>query len=148
VTEHSPAAAQGTPPPSDDVAGHGAATVTLPASREAASLARRRLHEHAATRLTTEALDDALILTSELVTNAVLHGAPEITLSIRFEPAAMTVMVADAGPELPPSTVPTTGPDSVGGRGLMIVDAIATRWGITARTTGRGKIVWFELAPD
>jgi hypothetical protein len=43
-------------------------------------------------------LDDALILTSELVTNAIHHGRPAVTLAVQLEPSALTVVVTDTGP--------------------------------------------------
>ena len=52
-------------------------------------------------------LDDALILTSELVTNAIRHGRPAVTLAVQLEPSALTVVVTDTGPERPP-LVPRT----------------------------------------
>ena len=90
-------------------------------------------------------LDDALILTSELVTNAIRHGRPAVTLAIQLEPSALTVVVTDTGPERPPLVPSTPHPDSPIGRGLVIVDALATRWGVTPQPGSPGKAVWFVL---
>jgi anti-sigma regulatory factor (Ser/Thr protein kinase) len=57
-------------------------------------------------------LEDALILTSELVTNAIRHGRPAVTLAVHLEPSALTVVVTDTGPELPPLVPRSPHPDS------------------------------------
>lgn len=87
---------------------------------------------------------DAMLLTSELVTNAVLHTGAEFTLCAEFDPTvgSLRVEVADTSPSVPVVPSPA-GVSSVGGHGLRIVAAIARRWGVAV--TDSGKVVWFEL---
>jgi anti-sigma regulatory factor (Ser/Thr protein kinase) len=118
-------------------------TMILPPTLHAPSIARRHLRLIAA-RLPPGHLDPAVLVTSELVTNAVIHGQPDIALDIRLEPTALRVAVTDANPQLPPATIRPPRPESRGGRGLLIVEALATRWGITPLEQP-GKSVWFLL---
>jgi len=118
--------------------------ITLPHAAGAASIVRAYLRRQA-NLLHPPMLDDALILTSELVTNAIRHGRPAVTLAIHLEPSALTVVVTDTGPERRPLVPSAPHPDSPTGRGLVIVDALATRWGITPQSGSPGKAVWFAL---
>ena len=119
-------------------------TLSLPASLDAPALARLHLRQFRA-QLTPASWDDALILTSELVTNAVLHGQPEFTLKIDLEPPDLTIAVSDASSQLPPSKTDLPLPPATHGRGLAIVDSIATRWGVTLHVPGPGKDIWVLL---
>lgn len=97
-------------------------------------------------------VDDAVVLTSELVTNAVVHaGTRAEVLCLRTEDG-VRVEVADRYPEreLPlrhPGERPYADPDRENGRGLMLCAALATRWGV--EYTATHKHVWFRLdLPD
>ncbi|MFE9566485.1 SpoIIE family protein phosphatase [Streptomyces sp. NPDC006487] len=97
-------------------------------------------------------VDDAVVLTSELVTNAVVHaGTRAEVLCLRTEDG-VRVEVADRYPEreLPlqhPGDRPYADPDRENGRGLMLCAALATRWGV--EYTATHKHVWFRLdMPD
>ncbi|MFF3215095.1 SpoIIE family protein phosphatase [Streptomyces sp. NPDC002886] len=97
-------------------------------------------------------IDDAVVLTSELVTNAVVHaGTRAEVLCLRTEDG-VRVEVADRYPEreLPlqhPGDRPYADPDRENGRGLMLCAALATRWGV--EYTATHKHVWFRLdMPD
>jgi anti-sigma regulatory factor (Ser/Thr protein kinase) len=118
-------------------------TITLPAALRAPARARAWVAEHAAD-LAPSLLQDALLVISELVTNAVRHGRPEIVVSLRRTPQGLRVAVQDAGPALP-APARTTAPDVPSGRGLLIVEATATRWGVDPAWPGPGKTVWVEL---
>ena len=118
--------------------------ITLPHAAGAASIVRAYLRRQA-NRIHPPMLEDALILSSELVTNAVRHGRPAVTLAVHLEPSALTVVVTDTGPERRPLVPNTPHPDSPTGRGLVIVDALAPRWGITPQSGSPGKAVWFAL---
>ena len=88
-------------------------------------------------------LDDALLLVSEVVTNAVMHGGPPITLHVEFEGAAgLLVSVKDGEANQPTVEARTT--DALGGRGMVLVDAVADEWGV--ESLPEGKRVWFRLA--
>jgi len=89
-------------------------------------------------------LQDAMLLTSELVTNAVTHTEGTSELHASYDPVGgrLRVDVADESPTVP--TIRDVGPSTrVGGHGLQIVDTVASRWGTTLLPSG--KSVWFEL---
>ncbi|MFJ3672975.1 SpoIIE family protein phosphatase [Streptomyces sp. NPDC090106] len=92
-------------------------------------------------------VDDAVVLTSELVTNAVVHaGTAADVLCLRLEDG-VRVEVADRYPEreIPLQGHPATmgSPDREGGRGLQLCAALAGRWGVDYTPTH--KQVWFQL---
>ncbi|MFE0733126.1 ATP-binding protein [Streptomyces antibioticus] len=98
----------------------------------------------------TERLDDIRLCTSELATNAVLHGAPtggRILVRVELHAGVLRVEVHDAGNDTPVEREARS-TDS-GGRGLFLVSAIADHWGVEERR-GPGKCVWaaFHLGPD
>ena len=86
---------------------------------------------------------DAEMLTSEVVTNAVLHAGGLLVVELDDLRDGVLVVVEDPGAALPIQRSP--GPLDGGGRGLQIVDALASAWGV-ARMRGDGKYVWFRLA--
>lgn len=85
-------------------------------------------------------IDEALLGTSELVTNAVLHGTPPSTLNLFTTAGLFRVEVADANLRPPPTL--GTGGLAEGGRGLFLVAELATSWGWELRSSE--KVVWFE----
>jgi anti-sigma regulatory factor (Ser/Thr protein kinase) len=92
-------------------------------------------------------LEDAMLLTSELVTNSLRHAGLGVSdwveITVQRPPPTLRVTVCDPGigfapagdPRLPPPTQPT-------GRGLFIVSRVADRWGVSA---GERTCVWFEI---
>ena len=120
--------------------------LVLPSTAEAPGVARAYVAARAV-RLPMELIDDAMLLVSELVTNAVRHGSPRITLTVRNDPAGIGVGVTDHGQTLP--MLPQRQPNDpmTSGRGLLIVDALATAWGVISTDPPPGKTVWFELDP-
>ncbi|MGH3327225.1 MAG: ATP-binding protein [Streptomycetales bacterium] len=104
---------------------------------------RLKLWLHAGAR---DVLDDAELLVSELVTNAVLHANARPWQPVRVllwrAGAALRVEVHDPDPTPPVLMSATEGDES--GRGLLLVDTLADAWGVQARPDG--KSVWFELA--
>lgn len=88
-----------------------------------------------------ETKDRLAVITSELVTNAVLHARTTIRVSVTAAPGRIRVDVSDSSTR--PVVVKTYGRAAPTGRGLHVVGALADRWGID--TTGDGKTVWFEL---
>jgi anti-sigma regulatory factor (Ser/Thr protein kinase) len=95
-----------------------------------------------------EGVESALLVASELVTNAVRVAVPQgrlVEVRCCYETGAglLTLEVSDAGGGVPEACVP--GDDEIGGRGLLLVRALAGRWGVRARTGGVGKTVWAEL---
>ena len=126
--------------PPDAVGGR----LELPSTAEAAARARRHVAE-VATGWDPDELDDALLMTSELVTNAVHHGHGVVQLVVVADDDRVRVEVADANPA--PVRAPTAAPSSTteGGRGLFLVDSLASRWGWEPRSAPVAKAVWFEL---
>ncbi|HEY1634204.1 MAG TPA: ATP-binding protein [Acidimicrobiales bacterium] len=83
----------------------------------------------------------AVLLTSELVTNAIIHARTEVAVTMRAAGDGLRVVVLDESDEQPS---PRSEADELGGgRGLKLVDAVAASWGVAPQ--GRGKAVWFEL---
>jgi anti-anti-sigma factor len=95
-------------------------------------------------------LATGLLLTSELVTNAVLHPDDSedglIEVRITSYPDRLRVEVSDRGQGFDPDDRPERPPE-LGGRGLMVVDRLAARWGTAERSEGEERrfSVWYEL---
>ncbi len=110
--------------------------------------ARRYVASHCK-RVPADALDVVLLLTTELVTNAMWHGAGDAWLDIQVERDLVKVGVTDGGSGEVRIARDFRWPE--GGHGLRIVDALSDRWGVEPMTGTLGKRVWFELswtAPD
>ena len=93
--------------------------------------------------------EDAALCTAELAANAILHSRTSFTIAVRQIRQGVRVDVQDDRPDLTPVVVPTSlEPLDTGitGRGLMLVAAIAQRWGYF--TTDVAKTVWFELSGE
>lgn len=90
--------------------------------------------------------DDIQLGVSELVTNAVRHAGTDVVMTLRLD-GKLIVEVEDSDPELRHPAVPSTDPLATSGRGLQIVSAVSTDWGV--RSVPAGKVVWFALdLPD
>ncbi|UQX87065.1 ATP-binding protein [Jatrophihabitans telluris] len=122
--------------------GDWSATVPLPSDTSAAAFARLFLQERA-TGLPGDFLADAMLATSELVANAILHGRPAFWLFVRDLAAGIAIGVHDDGDSMPFSPVIEPRPDQMDGRGLRIVEALRSTWGV--QPTPTGKMVWFEM---
>ena len=115
----------------------------LPKQATSPTSARRYLVTSCA-GLPRDMVEVALLLTSELVTNAVKYGGENIVLTVRDEPDLFRVEVHDDGPRAP--RVIAAASHAVGGRGLQLVESLAHEWGTSARASGQdGKVVWFTL---
>jgi anti-sigma regulatory factor (Ser/Thr protein kinase) len=117
-------------------------TIELPPAPESPGSARdfvtgalRRGH------VAPETVDIARLLTSELVTNSVVHARTTVTVSVRVSERRVHVAVEDADPTMPDGGA--GGALETSGRGLTIVARLAHDWGIEPRTGG--KCVWFDL---
>jgi anti-sigma regulatory factor (Ser/Thr protein kinase) len=89
----------------------------------------------------------AVLLTSEVVTNAVVHASPyaadgRVGLVVDGDEGLARVEVTDGYRGLPVARAGRVG--RVSGRGIMLLDLLATRWGVTPG--GEGKTVWFEIS--
>jgi anti-sigma regulatory factor (Ser/Thr protein kinase) len=143
-------------------------TIQLPASARAAGAAREHVRRctrawnavSAATRAANEIMhvsadapsarpisDDctetAILLTSEMVTNALVHGESPVTVAVSWHGEQLRVEVHDRSRYLPTPWPVRMAPDDEAGRGLLLVDTLATDWGFY-RTPG-GKAVYFTL---
>ncbi|CAJ65038.1 MULTISPECIES: SpoIIE family protein phosphatase [Frankia] len=135
--------------------------ITLPPTPDSPRSARRFLLETLRGRLDDDLLDSALLLVTELVTNVVVHAGTAATVDVRQEGDGVRVGVADRHPvrigmarvkkvdvPRPPSAFPEEADFGIDGlredgRGLALVDALATSWGTEHRPGG--KTVWFRL---
>jgi anti-sigma regulatory factor (Ser/Thr protein kinase) len=87
----------------------------------------------------------AELLTSELVTNALIHTDDDAVLTATVGPGGLRVEVRDFVARRPRLHVPNAD-DGTHGRGLVLVQSLADAWGVSAH--GVGKSVWFELDSD
>jgi anti-sigma regulatory factor (Ser/Thr protein kinase) len=85
-------------------------------------------------------VEQAMLLTSELATNAVTHARTSFRLTVLLDDR-VTIEVWDASPELP--CVDSARVDDDRGRGLVLVEKLAASWGV--RREDHGKTVWFSL---
>jgi anti-sigma regulatory factor (Ser/Thr protein kinase) len=109
----------------------------LPRSPDSVRAARRLVGVHSAT-LGGQQREDAALMVSELVTNALQHGIGAITLRIDVDARAVRVEVADEGNV---AVSPTPAPGAHGGWGLRLVDQLADTWGVLEGSTR----VWFRI---
>jgi serine phosphatase RsbU (regulator of sigma subunit)/anti-sigma regulatory factor (Ser/Thr protein kinase) len=89
-------------------------------------------------------VEPAALLVSELVTNAVVHVGADIRLRVQRLPEGVRVTVFDGSPDTVAARRRAVPPESPSGRGLLIVDNVADRWGVEPSRSG--KQVWFELS--
>lgn len=121
------------------------ASLQLPPDHTAAAKARRFVsHTLQDWGLKGNPVADAELMVSELVTNVVLHLRARATVSVERCDGHVRVAVADPSTTLP--ALRNYEPDAVTGRGLLLVDRIADRWGVEQNR--RGKSVWFEVRVD
>ncbi|MEV4510900.1 SpoIIE family protein phosphatase [Dactylosporangium sp. NPDC049525] len=109
-------------------------TINASAARRLAADMLTAWHQH-------HALDDALLLLDELITNAIQHTAGDVTVELNLTDH-LEIAVIDSSNRAPARHNPA--PDSESGRGLGIVEQLATAWGTQALPAG-GKRVWFRL---
>jgi DNA-binding NarL/FixJ family response regulator len=88
-----------------------------------------------------DVLDVVNILVSELVTNAVKHALSDADVAVLLTPSAIRIEVSDGGSAMPNAKALIQ--EGTRGRGLAIVDAMASAWGVVPRP--QGKTVWFEV---
>ncbi|MGH9178392.1 MAG: ATP-binding SpoIIE family protein phosphatase [Acidimicrobiales bacterium] len=84
---------------------------------------------------------DVELLASELSTNAVRHADSTFTVIVRYDGAMVRVEVGDGSRAVPSRRAPEV--DDPGGRGIVLVEALSSKWGVTP--TLEGKRVWFEV---
>lgn len=114
--------------------------VELPRDASAPGRARCLIAQLGASALDGGELDRAKVVVSELVSNAVLHGQGKITLRASVDPDRLWIDVIDQGSGFE-RVVRELSFEDLHGRGLMIVDAETSRWGVHEGTTH----VWCEI---
>ena len=119
-------------------------TLTLPAAGRAAGQARQATRDALAAWRVAHLEDTAVLIVSELVTNAVRHARTgPLVLALRLEGAGawLRIEVHDADARVPRQRAPDGLDES--GFGLLLIEALAGKWGV--RQTASGKAVWAEL---
>ncbi|HMK12415.1 MAG TPA: ATP-binding protein [Acidimicrobiales bacterium] len=114
------------------------ANLHLPHSDRAPRLARAFVAESLHGWHLDELIEAASLVASEVVTNAVIHARSEADLVLEWTPTALRISVTDRGAGLERQASA-----SDGGRGLLIVEQISSRWG--AEPTSDGNRVWAEI---
>lgn len=121
----------------------GAVTVTVPLSADARSVreARHVLRDALLRSGAEELVEPATLVTSEIVTNALVHAGTEVELRVLSTADAVRVEVQDGGEHVP---VRRKYAETAGtGRGLQLVEELSDRWGVAHGSAG--KAVWFEI---
>jgi anti-sigma regulatory factor (Ser/Thr protein kinase) len=131
------------------MAGHGASPFgfRVEAESEAVPEARRKivaLVRDWDVPLPDDTLGDLELLSTELITNAVRHTDSSCAVAVRWTGVRVRVEVTDVSQARPHRR--HSSPEAEGGRGLLLVESLATRWG--SAPDPAGKTVWFELGPS
>ena len=118
--------------------------VQLPSTLAAARQEREVLRSSGCLTHQSHLRHEAELLVTELVTNAVAHGAPPVTLRVDCEgTTGVTISVSDGSPRPPRRR--HAAPGATSGRGVALVDLLSDHWGVDYEQTG--KVTWFQLRP-
>ena len=105
--------------------------------------ARRFVRDVLKTRLVDDGVVSTVeLLTSEVVTNAIIHARSGPLLAVEVGDNVVRVAVRDSSPELPVRRLAHL--DDLSGRGVVIVEELASAWGVELERSG-AKRVWFEV---
>lgn len=91
-----------------------------------------------------EATDEVMLVTSELVTNAVVHGSDPLEIHVEVDDCRLHLEVVDCGNEPPDPARIMPASAARGGRGLPLVDCLTDQWGACRDPRGR-TMVWADL---
>jgi anti-sigma regulatory factor (Ser/Thr protein kinase) len=117
-------------------------TLTVPGTVRSVRTARQLTAELCAEAgVSRELRDSAVLLTSELVTNAITHGRSDARLRVVVHADCVRVEVTDDNSRHP--VVRSQDADALDGRGLQMLEFVASAWGV--RDEAYGKTVWFEV---
>jgi len=117
--------------------------LALARSAQTGALARRTVRQLLdAARIDHETREVAVLLANELVTNAVEHGRGSAYLDAAVQDRAIRLEVTDSSPVLPRPNSEVSDLDERG-RGLLLIDALSSRWGVQPQQDG--KTVWCEV---
>jgi two-component sensor histidine kinase len=117
--------------------------LTLPPQPDSVKRARDRLRELLGSWADEQTRQAALVLLSELVTNAVRHAPGLLQVTVTLAKHRLFARVRDESPWPPRSRRP----DEHGGRGLELLHGLSDRWGVKDHP-GDGKTVWFEILAE
>ncbi|NAZ78188.1 ATP-binding protein [Kineococcus sp. T13] len=123
--------------------------VVLPPSPRSVGVARWLIAEWcapwvAASQVEEDTVESALLLASEVITNAVVHGDGMVRVSLsRVDGSSLRLEVSDDGGGMP--LIGAQRADAESGRGMAMVELLSTRWGTELGVGPLGKTVWFEL---
>ena len=109
---------------------------------EAVREGRRFVHRRAMELGAGDLADDAALVAAELLANAVQHGEPPVLVCARGDGESLSVEIRDASPRSP--VIPALSTSNMTGRGLALVDALSSEWGVRREPDG-GKTVWSVL---
>jgi anti-sigma regulatory factor (Ser/Thr protein kinase) len=123
------------------------AEMLLPMNVAAPGAARAFARASGCTDHATQILDAALLVISELVTNSVLYGQPQLLIALECELGSLRVRVRDGSSVVPRPR--RAGDADESGRGLALVEQLSDAWGVepVQDEYGSGKAVWFQLRP-
>ncbi len=116
-------------------------TLDLPPDPSSASWARHAAREHLAPSCPEDVVEKAALLVTELVTNAVLHAGTAIVVVVDHTPGRVVVRVCDDSDSR--LVLRAHEPTDATGRGLWLVEQLATAWGV--EQVPSGKEVWCEI---
>jgi anti-sigma regulatory factor (Ser/Thr protein kinase) len=116
--------------------------ITLPPEPRSAGDARHFVAAHVRDVLPPDVTEVAVLLTSELVTNVIVHARTPMLLEVDVEPSALRVAIGDGAPRGPVRRVLQG--SKLTGRGMHLVESLSKQWGV--EPTPAGKTVWFELS--
>jgi len=115
-------------------------SVDLPPEPSSAARARTLTREQLKA-YPTDTSETVALLVTELVTNAILHARTPMQLTLEARPGHVRICVQDESPDQP--AVRHYASDAVTGRGLALVEQLASSWGVDS--TPLGKVVWCEV---
>jgi len=128
--------------PATTASAHPPSEIELPALVSSPRRARRFVRDTLEPLdVPTATIDDAELVATELVTNSVMHARSNVTLSVECADRRVRLRVEDHSPVRP--VVRNAAAGSATGRGLFIVEQLASQWGIDLQRGG--KTVWVEL---
>ena len=116
-------------------------SVDLPPEPSSATRARGLAREQLAASCSADTVETIALLVTELVTNAILHARTPLLLTLEARPNHVRICVEDRSNEQP--ALQRYDADAVTGRGLALVDQLASSWGVD--TTPSGKVVWCDV---
>ncbi len=132
--------------PVEGVAAVSTIRISLPKDAASATESRHQVQRFAVDNQMVGRVGTALLVVSELVTNAVLYGVEPIEVRVTRVADVLRIEVSDAGSGADRIALQAHDLERVGGRGLSIVNALARGWGVQP---GRdGKTVWAEVELD